>query len=378
MRSLVQITIGLQYNRPVPTRSTLLGRGRCWYNAPSMEQNTPKRQWQIWVGILVGLACLAAVFFFYARPGEIIENLRHIHWLYLFLGALGVVAFLLLRAVRWRFMLDNSVPYGQVFHIQNIGYMLTQLLPLRLGDVARAILIGNVPPVTLTQGISTMVVERLLDMLFIVVLLPFTLSGVTALPDWMRSFALASGFAAIAGIVILVMAANQRRRALDILDRLMARLLPFLNRERWLHRFDGLLVGLKSLTTLRDGFILTILSILIWIPIIVAYFFIMMAVGLEPTWVMAGFVVCAAAFSVAVPSTPGQAGPYHFAVITALQLYGQPAVESASFAFLYHVANIVIMIIFGIIGILGTGVTFRNVLSSAQAFVAGQRADQTP
>ena len=65
-------------------------------------------------------------------------------------------------------------------------------------------------------------------------------------------------------------------------------------------------------------------------------------------------------------------------MITALQLYGQPAVESASFAFLYHIANIVIMVLFGIVGILGTGVTFRNVLSSAQSFVSRQRADPAP
>ncbi len=341
-----------------------------------MEQSPNKRQWQLWVGILVGLACLAAVFYFYARPGEIIDNLRHVNWGYLLLGALGVTVFLVIRAVRWRFMLDNQPPLGQVFHIQNIGYMLTQLLPLRLGDVARAILIGNVPPVTITQGISTMVVERLLDMLVIVVLLPFTLSGVQVLPEWMRSFALLSGFAAIGGIIILVVAANQRPRALRVADGLMARLLPFLNRETWLRRFDGLLVGLKSLTSLRDGLLLTVLSILVWIPVILAYYFTMRAVGLEPSWVMTGFVVCAAAFSVAVPSTPGQAGPYHFAVITALQLYGQPAIESASFAFLYHVMNIVVMVIFGAIGILGTGVTFRHVLSSAQSFVARRQAGE--
>lgn len=332
-----------------------------------MEQSSQKSQWQVWLGVLIGLASLAAVFIFYARPGDILENLSHVNAGYLLLGAFGIAAFLFLRAIRWRFMLNNNVSYSQVFHIQNIGYMLTQLLPLRLGDVARAVLIGNVPPVTITQGISTMVVERLLDMLFIVVLLPFTLSGITALPDWMRSFALVSGFAAIGGIVVLIVAANQRERALRFIDSLFVRFVPFVNRDVWIRRIDGLLVGLKSLTTWRDGFILTALSILIWIPVILAYYSIMQAVGLEPTWVMAGFVVCAAAFSVAVPSTPGQAGPYHFAVITALQLYGQPAVESASFAFLYHIANIVIMVLFGIVGILGTGVTFRNVLSSAQS-----------
>jgi len=78
-----------------------------------------------------------------------------------------------------------------------------------------------------------------------------------------------------------------------------------------------------------------------------------------------------------VPSTPGQAGPYHFAVITALQLYGQPAAQSASFAFLYHVMNIVVMVIFGLIGISGAGVTFRNVVQTAQSFAGRRRADQT-
>lgn len=340
-----------------------------------MEKETRKGQWQLWVGLLVGVACLIAVFAFYARPGEIVEILRHVHLGYLALGVLGIVVFLVIRAVRWRFMLDNAIPYAPVFHIQNIGYMLTQLLPLRLGDVARAILIGNVPPVTIAQGISTMVVERLLDMLFIVVLLPFTLSGITTLPDWMRSFALVSGFVAIAGIIVLVIAANQRQRATSIANQLLARLLPFLNRETWVRRFDDLLIGLKSLTSWRDGLTLIFLSIAVWIPVIAAYYFIIRAVGLEPTWVMAGFVVCAAAFSVAVPSTPGQAGPYHFAVITALQLYGQPAPQSAAFAFLYHFLNIIVMVIFGIIGILGTGVTFRNVIASAQSFTSRRQTE---
>jgi hypothetical protein len=339
-----------------------------------MDTSAKKQSsWQVWVGMLVGLACLAAVFLLYAKPAEILESLRHVHPLYLLLGILGVVAFLIIRAIRWRFLLGQTIPYASVFHIQNIGYMLTQLLPFRLGDVARAVLIGNVPPVTIAQGISTMVVERLLDMLFIVVLLPFTLSGVERLPDWMQSFALASGFLALAGIVVLIIAANLRERALRIAEAVLRRL-SFLDTGRWLRRIDDLLRGLTSLTNLRDGAILIGLSILVWLPILFAYYYTMKAVNLEPTWVMTGFVVCAAAFSVAVPSTPGQIGPYHFAVITALQLYGQPAAESASFAFLYHILNTVLLVIFGIIGILSTGVTFRHVLESAQSFVSRQRA----
>ncbi|MBW7959306.1 MAG: flippase-like domain-containing protein [Anaerolineae bacterium] len=341
-----------------------------------MEQNSHKGRWQIWLGILIGVACLAAVFTLYARPSEIIESLRHVHPGYLLIGGLAVVGFLVIRAVRLLFMLDYAIPYSKVFHIQNIGYMLSQLLPLRLGDVARVVLIGNVPPVTMAQGLSTLVIERLLDLLLIVVLLPFTVSGIADLPEWMRSFAQLSGFIAIAGIIILVIAANQRERASRMVGGLIGRFLPFLDRDSWVRRFDNLLVGLKSLTSIRDGLILTILTILVWIPIIIAYYFTMLAVNLEPTWIMAAFVVCAAALSVAIPSTPGQAGPFHFAVITALQLYGQPAAESASFAFLYHIGALLVMVIMGTIGVFSTGVTFGNVIRSAQSFASRQGTNQ--
>ncbi len=341
-----------------------------------MERNSRKGRLQIWLGILVGLACLAAVFVFYARPGEIIDSLQHVRLGYLLAGGLGVAGFLVIRAIRLLFMLDNSIPYNKVFHIQNIGYMLSQLLPLRLGDVARVILIGNVPPVTIAQGLSTLVIERLLDLLFIVVLLPFTVSRITNLPDWMRSFAQGSGFVAIAGIGVLILAANQRERALRVVDSLLGRLLPFLDRASWVRRIDDLLLGLKSLTSVRDGIILILLTILVWVPVLIAYFFTMLAVNLEPTWTMAAFVMCAAALSVALPSTPGQVGPFHFAVITALQLYGQPAAESASFAFLYHVSSLLVMVLLGAIGILGTGVTFGHVIRSAQSFVSRQSPSQ--
>lgn len=341
-----------------------------------MEQNSHKGRWQIWLGILIGVACLAAVFILYARPREIVESLRHVHPGYLLIGGLAVVGFLVIRAVRLLFMLDYAIPYSKVFHIQNIGYMLSQLLPLRLGDVARVVLIGNVPPVTMAQGLSTLVIERLLDLLLIVVLLPFTVSGIADLPEWMRSFAQLSGFIAIAGIIVLVIAANQRERASRMVGGLIGRFLPFLDRDSWVRRFDNLLVGLKSLTSIRDGLILTILTILVWIPIIIAYYFTMLAVNLEPTWIMAAFVVCAAALSVAIPSTPGQAGPFHFAVITALQLYGQPAAESASFAFLYHIGALLVMVIMGTIGVFSTGVTFGNVIRSAQSFASRQGTNQ--
>jgi len=332
-----------------------------------MQNGNGKQRRQFWLGMILSAACLAAIFFF-IEPREIVNALQTARYGYLALSALGVIAFLLLRAVRWRFMLNNDASWRDVFHIQNIGYFLTAILPLRLGDVARAVLIGNVPPITLPRGISTMVVERVLDMLFIVTLLPFTLAGVERLPDWMRNGARVSGIAALGAIVVLIVAANQRpltrRIATAVLDRL-----PFLNTAVWAQRLDSLLIGLVSLTRLKDGLILIVLSVIIWLPIIFAYYTSLLAVNLQPTLVMAAFVVCAAAFSVALPSSPGQVGVFHAGVIAALQVLNQPQANAASFAFLYHAVNIGVVTLLGVVGIYSTGATFRNVLASTRAFM---------
>ena len=157
-----------------------------------MKREESGNRRQLWLGLIISLICLAAIFYF-IRPQEIITALKTARYGYLVLSAMGIIAFLMIRAVRWRFMLNNDAPWITIFHIQNIGYLISTILPFRLGDVARAVLIGSVPPITISRGISTMVVERVLDMLFIVTLLPFTLAGIAYLPDWMRLGARASG-----------------------------------------------------------------------------------------------------------------------------------------------------------------------------------------
>ncbi len=133
---------------------------------------------------------------------------------------------------------------------------------------------------------------------------------------------------------------------------------------------------MDSLTRFKDGVMLILLTILTWLPIIGAYYATLLAVNIEPTWAMAAFVVCAAAFSVALPSSPGQIGVFHAGVIAALQILGQPEGASVSFAFLYHAMNIAVMAGFGVLGIVGTGATFRNVIETTQAFLNRDKNEQ--
>ncbi|HZD10981.1 MAG TPA: lysylphosphatidylglycerol synthase transmembrane domain-containing protein [Candidatus Binatia bacterium] len=334
-----------------------------------MPKETSTNRLHVWLGVAISVACLIAIFLL-IDPREILRALANADYGYVALSAVGIVAFLALRAIRWRFMLENAVPYSRVFHIQNVGYLLTYILPLRLGDVARAVLIGNVPPVTLAQGVSTMIVERVFDLLFIVILLPFTLANVESLAPGIREAARISTVLALLATIVLVLAANYRQTALRLFGAILNHL-PVLDADRWTPHFDQLLSGLNSLTRLRDGALLILMSVLIWVPIVLAYYSCMRAVGLEPTLAMAGFVVCAAALSITAPSSPGQVGVFHAGVTFALvQILGQPEATSASFAFLYHALNFVVVIIFGLIGVYSIGATLGNVIQASRQLLS--------
>lgn len=338
------------------------------------SQKKSKQQIQLAVGIIISLICLVGLFYF-VNPAEIFQSLKQTKFEYWVLTAISLILFLVLRAIRWRFMLNSglapseAVPYGIVFHIQNIGYLLTNLLPFRLGDVARAVLIGNVPPITISRGLSTMVAERVFDLLFFIILFPFTLSAVTDLPPELDTVIIITGVLALVATLILIIAANFKEQALRVSAKLLDRI-SFVQSDMWLRRLEDLLKGLTALTTLRSGVLLVSFSIMIWVPVIFGYYFGMIAVNLQPTFIQAIFVVCIAALSVTAPSSPGQVGVFEASVTFAIAgIMRLPEAQAATFAFLYHAINYLVIGALGIIGIARTGETFGSVIASTRSLV---------
>jgi glycosyltransferase 2 family protein len=330
-----------------------------------MSSSNGLRRRQFWLGMLISAVSIAVLFIFVDLE-QVATELRNADYVYLLLSGLGIALFLVLRAIRWRFLLQGAVSLSQIFHVQNIGYLITYILPFRLGDVARAILVGNMPGINLSTGLSTMVVERVLDLLFIVIMLPFTLADIPRVPVEYQTAARTMGVLAAIAAVALLLVANQRGRIYRLIITVTTPI-RFLNTERWARRADDMLAGMSALTRLRDIAILVVLSILVWLPIIFAYYSALEAVHLNPTVAMAGFTVGAAALVVAAPSSPGQVGVFHLGVTAALeQVLGQPRDPAFSFAVLYHAANMLVVLILGIIGVNRVRVNLSSLVAAAR------------
>ncbi|MDJ0753253.1 MAG: lysylphosphatidylglycerol synthase transmembrane domain-containing protein [Ardenticatenaceae bacterium] len=316
------------------------------------------RKPQVWLGLAVSVIAIIALIWS-IDLAQVLEALRNSEWGWLPLVAGGITTFLLARAVRWRILLDRVLDYQPILHVQNVGYLLGLFLPLRLGDIARTVLIGRFPPVTFWQGASTMVVERLLDLLIFVALFPFAVANLDQLPASLQNAALFSGVVALVGIsIFLIMARNRPLVEQLLVDRLPVRLGNSIRQS---------LDGLTVFNSLPDFLLILLWSVLTWLPTAFAYNWAMRAVGLQPSIWEVAFVLCCAAFAVAIPSSPGQLGVFHAAVFFALHtILGYPEGPAIGFALIFHAVQYVVFTALGLWGLSQTGQSWRGVITLAE------------
>src|SRR6266545_4697022 len=113
------------------------------------------------------------------------QAFAHIHWL-------GVGAYCLLyafvhffRALRWDYLLRPiaTVPRRRLIAIGFIGFLAILVLPLRMGEVVRPYLVRQKGRISGSAALGTIAAERVLDGLFVALLLALALIFVPRRPD---------------------------------------------------------------------------------------------------------------------------------------------------------------------------------------------------
>lgn len=300
--------------------------------------------------------------------GTILENAR---WQYLLLAFIIWTLGLGARAIRWYYLLGKEVPIKPTYHILNIGFLINNTLPLRVGELARAYLVGRQSPeVSGWSVLSTIVAERIIDLITVVLLLGAVLP-VLAVERSAVSAGFALGFIAIISFCVLLLFAHHPNWPHDILSRL-TRALPVLNRLGLRELLDRILHGLKPLTTWQG-----LLNIIIWTA--VSWFF-----SVAGAWVL-GLVftdlpqtgtmraalslsVAAASLSIIVPFTLASVGPFEAAAVFALMTASVPQEVAVAYSIVWHTGVVVTYALWGAVGMVGMGLSFTQVQQGAATF----------
>ncbi len=322
-----------------------------------------------WLQIMLSLAVVGGGLYLALRDMDferVLAAFRQAHWLWMGPAELMVLVSLLLRAHRWRILLDYAVSLPEAFGLMNIGYLVSNILPLRLGDPAKAVAASLRGPISPLAALSTVVIERVLDMLTIVLLMLVTLPFIVAgdLKDYLLA-GLASGGLALTLLVAAVLVARYPEKVEELARRLLTAL-HFPTPERWLEILHHLLAGLAPLRSPRQGAQLIFWSLAHWGTVIVSFQLALRAFVRTPPPLGGAVATWAAALGMILPA-PGGIGAYHTAVQRSLTLaFGLPGETTLAYAFAIHAVGYLSGALLGAGALLIWGVSFKELVTRAQ------------
>jgi len=302
---------------------------------------------------------------------QVMQSIQRAEIGWIIISFIGITGGLWTRGVRWRGLLDFKPALIKTCHILNLGFLLN-LLPLRVGEVARSILITRegVPVVT---AATSVVLERLIDTLLVVVTLVLAITRLPNTPPEITKPTTIFGVLVVIAFAVMVFFARFPKIGHQVLT-LVERVLPFLKRLGMDKLFDQLLAGLKPLTHLNSAIFAIAWTFISWAFSFLTFYALVRALNItntdgsaleESSRVLLTFLGLAlASLGNAVPVSVAGIGPFEATILLAGQTIGIPKESAISLGFLFHGINIVGYAVWGIVGLLATGVSLGDVMNT--------------
>jgi uncharacterized protein (TIRG00374 family) len=330
-------------------------------------------QWLIGLSISVVALTLA---FWGTNLAEVAAGLQQANYLYIVPALCMTLIAPMARALSWQAVLGRSVSFKQVFPVINEGYLLNNILPLRLGELARTYLISRRhPSLSVTQALSSILVERMVDLLVVVSLLAAFLPMVMGMVE-LRNGALVSLLLGVTLLVSLTTVAHQRARVLRLVRWTLARTwLAWLNPAQWEARAEAFLDGLAVLQDVRRSFWVVFWSMVAWVALGLSGWTWLLAFIPHASVEMGFFPLLVVALAGAVPSAPSAAGTFELAAVAALSLFN----VERGLAITLHLLHFGVTCGLGGLALVREGETLAHLAQSAQGLVTRtDHADVTP
>ena len=272
---------------------------------------------------------------------------------------------LILRAQAWRIMLGSTRP--SLFHtflIINEGYLLNNLFPLKAGEFGRAIIMGQNTRLGTFHVLSTIIIERALDIGIaagmLLATLPFAIGA-----EWAKSVAVITLIFVTAGFGILFFISANTQKVKNWMEKVTQKNAWI---SRWVApRLNSLLDGFQILNSPLKFLAVLGLIALSWLMWLLLYY--VMLVPMVPGTLLwqAAFVESILALGVAVPSAPAALGVYEAAMVGGLAILRVAESVALGYAIAMHFLQFAFTGIFGVWGITRDGLSLGSLFNRVQS-----------
>lgn len=314
---------------------------------------------RFWIGIGVSL-----LFLFFA--------LKDIDWratvvamkgaspVLLLAGTVTLVAAWLVSAVRWQYLLAPApqVTVLDTFRFICIGYLANTVLPLRLGDLARATLIGRKKGLGISRSLGSMALERVLDVLTLV-LLVFILTLVVEVPRAVKVSSVILAGGGFVALLMLTLLAFQHHRISE-LHRMVPGFIPQNLARKVLLLFERFAAGVHILRSPGRFVVAFALSAAVWAMVGLATVVWVYAFDLVTPWYAGLFVLVLVNLGSAIPSSPGYVGVYEYLCVLALSVWVDDRNHALAYAVATHGLNLLANVVLGGYFLMREGISLKS------------------
>lgn len=332
--------------------------------------------------VIVGLSVgLLALFLRGAHLDVVWAEIKQANSWLLATSAIVSVLGMGLRAVRWQYLLApiGHASFRAAFRTTTIGFAASAVLPARAGEVIRPFLLARQEGLSATATFATIIVERLVDSVTVVILLAayvlFFDSGMAAADNTLYRLVNIGGLV-VGGLtlvlLVLMFFAARDPEAVGRWAHKLEHLLP----GRVTHKLaEGLLRFAEGLAIVRaPARLLTVLllSFPLWLSIALGIWTVTEAFAIHIPFTGSFLLMALLVVGVAVP-TPGGVGGFETAIQIGLtSFYGVPNDRAVGAALVLHVVSLLPTVALGFLFLIQDGLGIGGMRNLAHVAAEGE------
>ena len=288
-----------------------------------------------------------------------------------------MVLSLLVRAVVWLVVLraalpGTRIPAAVVARATMVGVMVSAVLPGRLGEPARAMIVARrVGGIAIVAG--TILSQTLLNLVALVALGAAVIASTRVLSAPAGALLALGAPGALVGVVLVAPRAlrRARRRGPLWLRRPTARLASELDRVR---------IGLRVFRHAREGVVATLAQFTAWAVQVLSAYAVLQALGLEDRVGLAGAAAILVAVNVTavVPLTPSNVGVFQAACVAVLAAFGVSGGRGLAYGIVLQAVEIATAVGLGAPALVREGIGWGDLRRRAPAALGAPSVAASP
>ena len=264
-----------------------------------------------------------------------------------------------IRAYRWKLLIDplEKIPLKKIFASTMIGYFGNGILAFRLGELLKAYSLSKNRSIQVSEVFGTVIVERVLDLLMVLLLFFFVIPWYPFDNDLLR-------LAIITFIVLIFVLSILSGLVIyfDLIKKIEKRVSKLSFIKSVLSFAKDAIKGIKTIFENKNKNKILFLSLFLWLMYIAITVLLLDSCGIELNLSNSIIIFILGSLSLGIPALPGSAGTYDASVKYGLiVLFSIDSSQALNYALISHAVSFFPLVFIGAFYFISSNLSLKDI-----------------